>query len=248
MKEYEMFPMVKSHFEALGYKVNAEVKDCDVTAFKDDELRIIEMKTSLNVTLLYQALERKKITPYVYIAVPKPKKNFRKSILKMKDLISRLQIGLLIVDVVNGACASYVEPVEGATQKINVKKKAKVIKEIGTREVDQNIGGVTKTKILTAYKELGISLCVAIKKEGIVTSKVLREKYGFDNNVNKYLYTNFNRWYERVDKATYKLSKEGELLLLDKEYINAINHYKNKFENIDVMEVSKVNSKVKKVT
>ncbi len=232
MKEYEMFPMVKNHFETLGYKVNAEVKDCDVTAVRGEELVIIEMKTSLNITLLYQALDRKKVTPFVYIAIPKPKKNFRKSILKMKNLLIKLQIGLLIIDVINGACVPYVEPTVDKSQRENSLKKAKIVKEISRREVDGNLGGVNKTKILTAHKELGISLCVVLEKEGVVTSKTLRDKYGFDKDVNKYLHTNFHRWYKKVGTATYELSREGKKLLNDPEYVNAVNYFKKKFQEI----------------
>ncbi len=233
MKEYEMFPMIKNYFESMGYKVNAEVKDCDVTAVRGEELVIVEMKTSLNITVLYQALERKKITPNVYIAVPKPKKNFRKSIQKMKDLLGKLQMGLLIIDMVNKACVAYIEPTVDKSQRENKVKKAKVVKEISRREVDENMGGVTKTKILTAHKELGIALCVVIQKEGVVTSKTLREKYDFDKDVNKYLYTNFYRWYRKVGTATYELSTEGKLQLTNPEYINAVNHFKAKYESID---------------
>ncbi len=232
MKEYEMFPMIKSYFESLGYKVNAEVKDCDVTAVSGDELVVIEMKTSLNITVLYQALERKKVTPYVYIAVPKPKKNYRKAILKMKNLLSKLQMGLLIIDVVNGACVSFLEPEEDKSQRQNNIKKAKIVKEISRREVDENLGGVNKTKILTAHKELGIALCVVIEKEGVVTSKTLRDKYGFDKDVNTYLHRNFHRWYKKVGTATYELSKEGKILLESTDYINAVNYFRNKYQEL----------------
>ncbi len=232
MKEYEMFPMIKSYFESLGYKVNAEVKDCDVTAVKDDELIIIEMKTSLNITVLYQALERKRVTPFVYIAVPKPKKNYRKSLQKMKNLLSKLQMGLLIIDVINGACVSFLDPEVDMSQRQNHVKKAKIVKEISKREIDENLGGVSKTKILTAHKELGIALCVVIEKEGVVTSKVLRDKYGFDKDVNIYLHRNFHRWYKKVGKATYELSSEGKRLLENPEYKNAVNYFKNKYQDI----------------
>lgn len=229
MKEYEMFPIVKDYFDGLGYKVNAEVKECDITAVKDDKLVIIEMKTSLNITVVYQALERKKVTPYVYVAVPKPKKNFNKSISKMQDLMSKLQVGLLIIDVVNCACVSYVEPSIDGTQRTNNKKKSKIIKEINTRQFDENIGGVNKTKILTAYKELGISLCVVLDIEGVTNVKTLRDKYGFEKNATQYLYTNFYRWYEKVGVGTYKLSKQGQKVLVSDEYVNAVKYFRNKY-------------------
>ncbi len=232
MKEYEMFPMIKSYFESMGYKVNAEVKDCDVTAVRGDELVVVEMKTSLNITVLYQALERKKVTPLVYIAVPKPKKNYRKSILKMKNLLNKLQMGLLIIDVVNGACVSFLEPEEDKSQRQNNVKKAKIVKEISRREVDENLGGVNKTKILTAHKELGIALCVVIEKEGVVTSKVLRDRYGFDKDVNTYLHRNFHRWFKKVATATYELSTEGKKLLENQDYKNAVEHFRIKYKDI----------------
>ena len=44
MTEKELFPPVRDLFVKRGYKVNAEVRDCDVTATKDDEFIIIELK------------------------------------------------------------------------------------------------------------------------------------------------------------------------------------------------------------
>ncbi len=227
MKEFEMFPMLKKYFETQGYKVNAEVKGCDLTAVKDDELVIVEMKTNLNITLLYQAMERKKITPNVFIAVPKPKRKLHTSIKKMKDILTKLQIGLLIVDVVNKDVFCYCTPEKDDTR-INYKKKAKLVKEIGSRNVDENIGGVNKTKILTGYKEKGISLCCAINIEGVATTKTLREKYGFEQDATMYLNSNIFGWFEKVDRATYTLSKEGKKIIKSKEYKNAVKYYNNK--------------------
>ena len=50
MTEKELFPPVRDLFVKRGYKVNAEVRDCDVTATKDDEFIIIELKKNLSVT------------------------------------------------------------------------------------------------------------------------------------------------------------------------------------------------------
>ena len=51
MTEKELFPPVRDLFVKRGYKVNAEVRDCDVTATKDDEFIIIELKKNLSRTL-----------------------------------------------------------------------------------------------------------------------------------------------------------------------------------------------------
>ncbi len=233
MKEFEMFPMLKNYFEIQGYKINAEVKGCDLTASKDDELIIVEMKTSLNITLLYQAMDRKKLTPNVYIAVPKPKRKLHTNINKMKNILTKLQIGLLIVDVVAKDVFCYCTP-ETDNTKINYKKKAKLIKEIGSRNVDENVGGVNKTKILTGYKEKGISLCCALNIEGIANTKTLREKYGFENDATTYLNANFFGWFDKVDRATYTLSNEGKKVIKSKDMKNAVKYYNNKhYERLD---------------
>ena len=69
MTEKELFPPVRDLFVKRGYKVNAEVRDCDVTATKDDEFIIIELKKNLSVTLLAQGLKRLKTGADVYICL-----------------------------------------------------------------------------------------------------------------------------------------------------------------------------------
>src|SRR5699024_3184699 len=60
--EIDLYMPVQAYFEKLGYTVQAEVNDCDVVAYKDDSLIIIELKLNLNITLLMQAAKRQKIT------------------------------------------------------------------------------------------------------------------------------------------------------------------------------------------
>ena len=59
-REWELFEPVRRLFAERGYSVNAEVRDCDVTAVKNDELVIIELKTSLSVALLAQGVKRQR--------------------------------------------------------------------------------------------------------------------------------------------------------------------------------------------
>lgn len=62
MKETDLYKPVKELFEKMGYTVNGEVKDMDVTAVRGDELVVVELKTAFNITLLQQAVKRQKIT------------------------------------------------------------------------------------------------------------------------------------------------------------------------------------------
>ena len=54
MTEKELFPPVRDLFVKRGYKVNAEVRDCDVTATKDDEFIINRVKEKFIRTLWHK--------------------------------------------------------------------------------------------------------------------------------------------------------------------------------------------------
>ena len=70
MKETQMYKPLKKYLTAQGYAVHSEVEGVDVMAQKGDELLIVEMKTSFNLQLVYQLIERLKITDQVYAYVP----------------------------------------------------------------------------------------------------------------------------------------------------------------------------------
>ena len=97
VKEYELFAPVRDLFAGMGCSVNAEVKDCDVTAVKNGELIIIELKRSLSVNLLSQALRRQKTGARVYIAVPKPKRYSPRTFRDTLYVIKKLELGLIFV-------------------------------------------------------------------------------------------------------------------------------------------------------
>ncbi len=75
MTEKELFPPVRDLFVKRGYKVNAEVRDCDVTATKNDEFIIIELKKNLSVTLLAQGLKKGSKQVQTYISPYPSRKN-----------------------------------------------------------------------------------------------------------------------------------------------------------------------------
>src|SRR5699024_6991725 len=96
--ETDLYEPIQHYFYSQGYEVQAEVNDCDVVAFKDDALIVVEVKLNLNITLLMQAAKRQKYTPHVYIAIQRPKTSLRKR--RWRDLvhlIRRLELGLILV-------------------------------------------------------------------------------------------------------------------------------------------------------
>ena len=74
MAETDLYIPVKRFLEAQGYIVKSEVTSCDVVGLRGDEAPlIVELKTSLTLQLIYQALDRLTMTDSVYIAVARPK-------------------------------------------------------------------------------------------------------------------------------------------------------------------------------
>lgn len=44
IKESDLYQPIKEYLDSLGYDTKGEVKDCDITAIKDDELIVVELK------------------------------------------------------------------------------------------------------------------------------------------------------------------------------------------------------------
>ena len=77
IKESDLYQPIKDYLDSLGYDTKGEVKDCDITAIKDGELIVVELKKGFTIELLYQAIERQKIADSVYVAIPLPKRGYK---------------------------------------------------------------------------------------------------------------------------------------------------------------------------
>lgn len=102
MKESDLYEPIKDLFESKGYDVYAEVTvrytggRIDIVAAAPPAYTAIEMKTTLSVELIAQAIERKNVFPLVYIAIPYPKK--RKQISRwLLDYLKAEGIGIIYV-------------------------------------------------------------------------------------------------------------------------------------------------------
>lgn len=89
--------IVVDHFEAIGADVYQEV-ECpggiaDIVALVAAELWIIEVKTSLSLALIAQALDRRRTAHRVYVAAP-----FSRTFREVRPLCAELGIGLLQIN------------------------------------------------------------------------------------------------------------------------------------------------------
>lgn len=212
--EADLYEPVQNYFHSLGYEVQAEVNDCDVVAYKDDSLIIIELKLNLNITLLMQAVKRQKFTPDVYLAIPRPKTSLRKR--RWRDLvhlIRRLELGLILISFQGRKPSLDIvhEPApfdRKRSMRQSIKGRDKLMKEVRSRRSNHNIGGSNNITMMTAYKEISIQIAFYLDHLGAMSAKELQnlstgeKTYGI-------LYNNYYKWFNRVDRGVYDLTDVG---------------------------------------
>lgn len=228
-KECDLYPPVYNYFKSLGYEVKAEVKDCDLVAVKGSEIVIAELKTNFCLKLIYQAIERQSISNFVYVVIPRPKKGAKnKEWRSMLKLMKRLDIGIITV-----AMDSEIKTIDvvsspvGQNKLKNSKKREQVNREFNERNMDTNTGGISRTKILTAYKEKCIHTLCIIEKHGYITpanlKKYLNEKYA-----DRILRNNYYGWFDKIEKGVYGISLEGKKVLYGEDYKHIVEFYNEK--------------------
>lgn len=231
MKETDLFKPVKILFEQMGYTVQGEVKDIDMIALLDETIIMVEFKLQLGFKLILQAINRQKLTEFVYVAIPKPKSTVirSKSFKEKIHLLRRLELGLIYVTLEEDY--SYAQIIEepkpynrNTSLSRNKKKKAAVLKEISNRHNDYNIGG-SKGKVVTAYKEQALLIAYHLKDHQYAPAQ-LKEITGI-SKAGSILQKNFYGWYERVSKGQYTLTRAGqEAITQGQQLIDLINESK----------------------
>jgi hypothetical protein len=205
------FPVCR-YLREQGYTVRSEVKDCDITATKGDDLIIVELKRSFSTALLVQATKRQRMTDSVYVALPRPTRSGARS--DIRQLLRRLELGLIFVSL-NGRRHPGVQvvfhPVPFQRQKRKRARRA-VLREMSERSDDFNTAGSCKRKIVTAYRENAIQIACHLDVLGPMSPKQLRS-LGTGPKTLSILYSDFYGWFERVDRGVYALrsAARGEM-------------------------------------
>ena len=218
LKESELYTPVKNYLEALGYDVKGEVKNCDITAVKNGELLVVELKTGFTLELIYQALNRQKLADSVYVAVPLQHKHIGSD--RVKNIIylcKRLEIGLIFVCYTTSGKPQIevaVHPSPARAVKKAPAKKLAVITEHNGRSGSVNTGGVTRRKIITVYKELALMVAVILDKHGPLKTADIK-KLGGPEKTGAILGKNFYKWYEKAEDLgnrnnTYRITEAGK--------------------------------------
>ena len=225
--ESDLYAPVKSYLEQLGYSVKGEVCDCDLTAVRGDELIIVELKRGFTIELLYQAVDRQRLTDSVYVAVPLPKRGYRSPHLAdMKALCRRLSLGLIFVGFTASGVAQvdvYLHPADATAPRRDAKRRRALLQEHTARSGLSDAGGVTHRKILTHYKEQALHIAQLLEIQGPLSVAALRQ-LGAPENTASIVGRNVLGWFERTGGEsghyTYAVNEAGRAAL--SEYADLI--------------------------
>lgn len=221
-READLYLPVKAMLEAKGYEVKAEVKGCDVVATKADApVVIVELKLIFSLDLVVQGVSRQSLTDDVYLAVlapdtPLKRKNWRARQKGYLTLCQKLGLGLMQVAAPlgdDGNLRVLLDP-KPYTSRKNGRKKTQLIAEFKARAGDPNIGGVNRTKIMTAYRQDALRCAAVLEKKNVMKVSEIKAETGVQNAAS-ILQKNYYNWFERTARGVYCLSNEGRESLLN---------------------------------
>jgi len=222
--ESDLYEPVRQYLEGLGYEVKGEVKGCDMTALRDGELIVVELKRGFTLELLYQAMDRQRIADGVYVAVPLPKRGYNAPHMReMASLCRRLELGLIFVGFTTKGLPQVdvaVHPKEAPNPRRDKKRRLAVIREHESRTGSVNTGGVTRRKILTAYKEQALLVARLLREGGPMRAEEVK-KAGGPPNTTAILSRNVLGWFSRTlspDGRKYLYRVTGKGLAALEEY------------------------------
>ncbi|MEM7587922.1 MAG: DUF2161 family putative PD-(D/E)XK-type phosphodiesterase [Acidobacteriota bacterium] len=211
MKESDLYPPLKRLLESQGYEVKGEVQDCDVVAVRGEEAPVVvELKLTLNLDVVLQAVERLALTSKVYLGVPKRSsvlKRRRKPVLK---LLRMLGLGLVTIDpsLNVGSVDIVLDPGEYKPRK-SKHRRERLLGEFLRRVGDPNLGGTAKRRgIMTAYRQRALAIAQHLREQGPTKASRVAQSLG-EPKARDILYRDVYGWFERPSRGVYALSPRG---------------------------------------
>jgi hypothetical protein len=214
MLETDLYPPIKAFLEGQGYVVKGEVGDCDVTARRGDEPPVIvELKRSLNLELILQAIDRQRLSDAVYIAVPDDRQSTKSTLLRRSlgdvlRLVKLLGLGLLVVSLRarSTKVEVLVDPAPYQPRKAPSKGR-RLLREFEQLQGDFNVGGSRGARV-TVYRQDALACAVYLRATGVRRPAEIRDATGVVR-AGQIVYVNHYGWFERLGQGAYQLSEKG---------------------------------------
>lgn len=249
--ETELYPPIKDFFVGRGFEVKSEIRGCDLVAYRDDlpEPTIVEMKKTFTLPLLLQGIDRQRFGGSIWLAIERnrtKKGAHNQRFNELTLLCRRLNLGLLTVTfyktkspIIDVWCepASDVAPRTSPVDSIGAaessqtymtvaggRRKAgasKLLKEFTARSGDYNVGGSSKRKLVTAYREKAIQCAIALHCHGPSSPRQVRDWTNCPT-AGAVLRSNYYGWFARVSKGVYKLTSAGAAAFQEHTEVTAV--------------------------
>jgi len=217
--ERDLYAPVKAFLEKQGYKVKAEVRGCDVVGVRGAEPpAIVELKRKFNLDLVLQGVDRLGLSDRVYLAVdgatargPWRKRPDGRA---AKKLCRMLGLGLLLVHGGRGAGQAVDVVLDPAPYRprVNKRRAGLLLGEHAKRVGDPNVGGVTRTGIVTAYRQEALRCAQVLRRDGRASPAQLRAEARAPR-AGSILLDDVYGWFQRTERGVYALSPKGEKAL-----------------------------------
>jgi len=216
LRETALYMPVKEFLERRGYEVKGEVRGCDLVARRGDEpLVIVELKLRLSLALVLQGVDRLALTERVYLAVPRPSSQRRRSrgldpdSPDVRKLCRRLGLGLVLVGPRSVEIVEEPVPYRPRPAKL---RALRLKDEFDRRLGDANIGGAVAAPVVTAYRQDALRCARTLARGGPMRIAALRAAAGVPG-AGRILQRNVYGWFTRVERGTYMLSDGGDAAL-----------------------------------
>ncbi|MEO0250059.1 MAG: DUF2161 domain-containing phosphodiesterase [candidate division WOR-3 bacterium] len=109
------------------------------------------------------------------------------------------------------------------------KLKRVLLDEMAGRSGDFNLGGSTRRKLVTSYRENAIHIACCLERFGPLSPKQLRAM-GTGPKTLSILSSNFYGWFRRVSRGVYDLTQRGRHEI--GEYPELVNYYRAQLEKL----------------
>jgi hypothetical protein len=174
----------------------------------DEAPVIVELKLAFNLALVLQGIDRLSVSDCVYLAVARPRGRRAAAVNvyrgDVRKLCRRLGLGLMTVETAPPGVEVLLDPIPYHPRK-RVQRLRQLLGEHARRAGDPNHGGVTKTALVTAYRQEALRCALLIRDGGMGKLKALRET-GLVPNAPRILQRDVYGWFRRLERATYGLT------------------------------------------
>ncbi|MCV2882259.1 DUF2161 domain-containing phosphodiesterase [Actibacterium sp. XHP0104] len=208
-RETDLYAPLKAFLVAQGYEVKAEVAAADLVACRgDEEPVIVEMKTGFTLSLFHQAVARQAISDLVYIAVPRGTgRRYSRSLAENRAMCRRLGLGLLTVRLRDGLVEPHLDPAPYQPRK-SVAHQQLMLREFARRVGDPNTGGMTRAKLVTAYRQDALRCAAHLRANGPTKGAHVARACEVPN-ATRIMATDHYGWFHRISPGIYDLTPKG---------------------------------------